>query len=403
MSERNRADRAWDTWHEAVRNGLARFLADPACAEPKVKAQAHYFMQVLQTAAFGLYVAPRHQFPHLYTHSVFLPFELGWGLPCADFFYRWASFDGARTYRMWGKRGTTYWLHAQFNAGFWGDESSRNIANIDFANLEYGPDGEFELILSADPHPGNWVKLDRDASNIVMNMREAWIDWENETGTEIHVECLDRTPDASTVMDLEEVALRIEKAARFINHHVEFCFNSTKVVVERGGCNSDTFVPLSLLDPQERGDRGGNPEAHYLDYIYDIQPGEAIIIENEMPEALYWSIQLSDYWWGNLDYSHHFSALNDRQARRCADGRMRIVLSLEDPGVPNWLDAQDAGTGMAQWRWYRTERCAIPSVKKVPLAELRNHLPADTPVVTPEERAEALRRRRDASLARYGF
>ena len=34
-----------------------------------------------------------------------------------------------------------------------------------------------------------------------------------------------------------------------------------------------------------------------------------------------------------------------------------------------------------------------PMIKRVKLAELRQHLPADTPVVTPEERAEELRRR----------
>ncbi|MBV9843308.1 MAG: DUF1214 domain-containing protein [Sphingomonadaceae bacterium] len=403
MAEPSGAERAWETYHDAVRDGLARFLAVPECADPKVRAQAHYFLQVLQTAAFGLYVAPRHQYPALYVHSVFLPFELGWGLPCADFLYRWCSIDGAHTYRLWGRRGTTHWLHAQFNAGFWGDESSKNIANLDFDTIEYGPDGAFEVILSADRHEGNWVKLDRDAHNIVINMRETSLDWEGEIGTDIRIECLDRDPRARILMDEDEVALRIEKAARFIAYHIDFSFNSTKIIVDRGGRDGDVFAFLSLDAPEVIGDKGGNPEAVYLDYIYDIQPGEAYIIESEMPDALYWSLQLSDYWWHNLDYSHHQSALNDKQARRDADGKIRLVLSLEDPGVPNWIDAQDPGVGMAQWRWYRTEKRVVPTVRKVPLAQLRDHLPADTPYVFAEERQATLLRRRDASLRRYGF
>ncbi|MBV9841903.1 MAG: DUF1214 domain-containing protein [Sphingomonadaceae bacterium] len=403
MPDARRADRAWDTYHAAVRDGLARFLAAPESGDPKVRAQAHYFLQVLQTAAFGLYVAPRHHYPALYVHSVFLPFELGWGLPCADFLYRWCSIDGAHTYRLWGKRGTTHWLHAQFNAGFWGDESSKNIANLDFDTIEYGPDGTFEVILSPEPHGGNWVKLDRAAPHIVINMREVSLDWESEILTDIRIECLDRAPDARIVMDEDEVALRIEKAARFIAHHIDFSIGSTRVIVDRGGRESRTFAPLSLEKPQEVGDKGGNPEAHYLDYIYDIRPSEAYVIECEIPKALYWSLQLSDFWWHNLDYSHHQSALNDRQARRDADGKIRLVLSLEDPGVPNWIDAQDPGVGLAQWRWYRTERCAVPTVTKVPLADLRDHLPPDTPHVTPQQREETLERRRRASLRRYGF
>ena len=35
-----------------------------------------------------------------------------------------------------------------------------------------------------------------------------------------------------------------------------------------------------------------------------------------------------------------------------------------------------------------------PTIKKVPFAEVRRHLPADTPVVTPVERRERLRIRR---------
>ena len=35
----------------------------------------------------------------------------------------------------------------------------------------------------------------------------------------------------------------------------------------------------------------------------------------------------------------------------------------------------------------------MPIIKRVKLAELRKHLPAETPVVTLEERAEELRRR----------
>ncbi|MEP6870208.1 MAG: DUF1214 domain-containing protein, partial [Novosphingobium sp.] len=291
----------------------------------------------------------------------------------------------------------------QLNAGFWGDEECKALAALDFDTLECGPDGSFEIILSAAPHEGNWIKLDPAARNVVIQVREAWIDWENETGSEMHIECLDRSPDASIDLPEDEVANRIRKAARFVDANIAFIFSSNAAVTAHGGYKSETFGLLSLVEPKDRTDQGGNPEAYYIDYVYDIQPGEALIIENEMPEAMYWSIQLSTMFWQNLDHSYHQSSFNQLQAKPDADGKIRLVLSLEDPGVANWIDAQQPGMGMAQWRWYRTERCAIPTVRKVALADLRDELPADTRMVTLAERDEALRRRTRSSLRRYGF
>jgi len=34
-------------------------------------------------------------------------------------------------------------------------------------------------------------------------------------------------------------------------------------------------------------------------------------------------------------------ALNDRQARLDADGMLRVVVSKQDPGVPNWFGKED--------------------------------------------------------------
>lgn len=396
-------DSAWDAWHAALRKGLQTLLAIPEAADPKVRAQAHLAMQMMQTSASGLYLIPRHQFPALYSHNVFLPSELSWGLPAADFTYRWGSIDGTHTYRIWGKRGTTCWLHCQLNAGFWGDEECKALAALDLDRIEYGPGGTFEIILSPERHEGNWIKLNPKARNIVIQVREIWVDWEKETGSELHIECLDRLEDAIVDLDEEEVADRIRKAARFIDNNIAFILRSNAAVTEHGGYKSDRFGLLSLIAPKDRTDQGGNPEAYYIDHFYDIQPGEALIIECAMPQTMYWSIQLSTMFWQNLDHTYRQSSLNQLQALADHDGKVRIVLSLEDPGVANWLDAQQPGMGLAQWRWYRTDRCEIPTVRKVALADLAQELPAGTRMVTPAERAEAVRRRERSSLRRYGF
>ncbi|MDB5723437.1 MAG: hypothetical protein JWQ16_191, partial [Novosphingobium sp.] len=74
--------------------------------------------------------------------------------------------------------------------------------------------------------------------------------------------------------------------------------------------------------------------------------------------------------------------------------------SLEDPGVPNWFDPAGFTEGTIYGRWYDADSSPTPTLKRVKLAELRDHLPQDTPVVSTEERAEELRRRVRAAQRR---
>jgi len=94
--------------------------------------------------------------------------------------------------------------------------------------------------------------------------------------------------------------------------------------------------------------------------------------------------------------SHNPGGSDERQAVLDADGKFRAVLDLTDPGVPNWLDPVGNTRGKLQTRWYLGDSYPLPSIKKVKLSELREHLPADTPTVSPAERARELEATRAA-------
>jgi hypothetical protein len=101
-----------------------------------------------------------------------------------------------------------------------------------------------------------------------------------------------------------------------------------------------------------------------------------------------------------VDWVNRQSSLNDVQARIDSDGKFRAVISRFDPGVPNWLDKADFPWGIVQMRINLASDYPDPTVKKVPLAKVRTHLPADTPVVSPAERQEQLRIRRQGAQLR---
>jgi hypothetical protein len=83
-----------------------------------------------------------------------------------------------------------------------------------------------------------------------------------------------------------------------------------------------------------------------------------------------------------------------------SDGKFRAVISRLDPGVPNWLDKADYPWGVIQMRWNLASVYPNPTIKKVPVADVRQHVPSDTPIVTPAERHEQLRIRRESAQLR---
>jgi hypothetical protein len=77
------------------------------------------------------------------------------------------------------------------------------------------------------------------------------------------------------------------------------------------------------------------------------------------------------------------------------------VIALEDPGVPNWLDPGEFRQGTVIGRWFECDSHPLPTLTKVPLADLRAHIPGDTPLINPAERERRLRQRvRSAQLRR---
>jgi hypothetical protein len=309
--------------------------------------------------------------------------------PNPDDIYIYAPIRGDLSYRVRGNRGTTRRMTFSMQRALPGfsttmAEMATHMTDFDDRDLQLGPDGEFEVLLSAKKpagYSGAWGRFEPQADSLMVRYR-SW-DWEGERDPQITIECLDPVGPKRRLSP-EEIARRIGLMAKFPGNMARIFFEMQNGVKNRVGVN--VFEPVRY--PM------GLSKQVYWPAVFELEDDEALIVETEMPKVTpYWNIQLNDPYFNAVEYVYRQSSLNGASARIDADGRFRAVIALADPGVPNWLDPAGFKQGTIYGRWYDTDSYPTPVIRRVPLDKVRDHLPADTPVVSPEERRRRIQTR----------
>jgi hypothetical protein len=84
-----------------------------------------------------------------------------------------------------------------------------------------------------------------------------------------------------------------------------------------------------------------------------------------------------------------------------SDGKVRLILCQEDPGLHNWMDTQGFARGNVTYRNLMSEAQAVFRTEVVKRSQLTAALPADTARVTPEERLGQMRERFNGIRRRF--
>lgn len=309
--------------------------------------------------------------------------------PNPDDIYLYCPISSDYSYRISGDRGTvfmtTFTTQLSLSGMPWENDFTGAYYNdIDSDALEIAPDGSFELLLSTERphgHTGNWLKIAEGARVLMTRYRS--YDWENELDPRMSIECLNPKGLKSRLTPTE-ILERIDHMANMPVRATKLFYGMQNAIRERVGVN--------VFEPMVMG--GSFTRQVYLPAVYELEDDEALIIETELPvQRRYWNFQLNDPYFNAVEYVHRLSSTNGHFAKLSSDGRFRAVIALNDPGVPNWLDPAGFQQGTIYGRWYDCDSSPTPTLTRVKLADLREHLPPDTPVVTPDERADELRRR----------
>jgi hypothetical protein len=332
---------------------------------------------------------------------VFMPlwnYAYNQGGPDPDYVYSTAEIDAGGVYRISGYRGTQRFIEvtqqgfdmmSPEDMGAGGPVPATHDLDED---VTVDGDGYFSAILSAerpDGYDGDWWELGEGTRRLLM--RKCSCDWTHEVDARVAIERLD---DGGADMTPEETARRFSDLAAWIEGMIGFDMQLVRYYREHHGVN--TFLRSTKVD-----EMGGLPKQAYYDGIHEITDDEALVLETPLPsECRYWQALVADDRFCTIDWVNRQSSLNDAQAHIDSDGWFRAVISHRDPGVPNWLDKGDYPWGIIQMRWNRANEYPDPTIKKVPVADVREHLPADTPLVTADDRREQLRARREGAQLR---
>jgi hypothetical protein len=324
-------------------------------------------------------------------------FIFNFGQPNADTIYRLAKVAPGGTYRLRGPRGSLRIAIIAQRGPFPcepGGEKGReqpgaSLDHHDINALAVDANGWFDVILSPtrpEGYDGDWWELQPYTNKLWFRGVNA--DWTNTDIPTISIERLDIAPGGRP----RPTADYLQEQLHWLGEAVTFYAGVEMAHIENMRKQGFVNERLTYYDTTEVVGLEGQ---FYFECAYELADDEALIVEAKVPEVCeYWSVMLTDEVFETTDWHNNHSSLNDTQARIDSDGVARFVISAKDPGVPNWLDTVGHPTGQFQGRWFRSEGATLPTAKKVSLGDVRAQLPADTPVVTPEERDLILRERR---------
>lgn len=307
---------------------------------------------------------------------------LTWGMECPDCLYLRATLRGGETYRLHGNRGTARYVGLQTMNGI----VSTTNALVD--ELEVDGNGDFEVILSADRHDGNWMRIDGDHPTLIV--RHFFYDWDAEVPSELRIERIGAAIEGSAGTVTPKVGGQLSAVGDFVHDNLKFFLDFNAAPPVNG-----------FMAPIDRSAMGAAAENRPVIGRWELEPDEALILEVEPPRGVYWSYSLGSQWWETIHYGRHQSSLNAHQAVVDSDGILRVVVSSGDPGVANWLDAAGHSNGSMILRCVRTETAPVPTARVVKVDDVAGALPADTATVTPDERAQTIAWRRRAVSERF--
>jgi len=334
--------KAWTDFCDELKAAGNVLFSPGAPRDPFQQAEGIRYLSRLTRAGLEAYVEyPDTSVPKL-RRMVHETVKMGADNP--DNHYMNAQISGAFEYKILGKRNTIDYISFHTQNGNYGTTGGlAPCGKLDNAELEIEDDGSFEIYITKEPQGKNWLKIEEETS--LLMVRQTFADRFTEEPAQLEIQNLSgrNKPGPLTSKQMDE---GLKTASLFVG--------GASFLFARWARDFKKHVnQLPLFDPDKSNAAGGDESIIYYHSYWKLAPDEALIIEVLPPACDFWNFQLNNHWMESLDYRYHNICINKQSAHYEPDGRVRIAVSHENPGIPNWIETADHREGTMCWRWYR--------------------------------------------------
>ncbi len=287
-----------------------------------------------------------------------------WGGDNSDAFYQYAPIDPTKTYRVRARRAdAVYYSLTVYGGPNDGRYSERIVGSVSDRDLDDGPDGDVEIILSPNEHPQPWIKLEPDA--VCAITRDYLVEPDTSRRMEWKIECLDGSHEP--LLTDEGLAAKFRAVRTWIEDQAKI----TPLALGEPNVIEDPYPVPTTTFGWAAGD------AAYAIGSYQLADDEALVIRGRSPECAFWNLCLWNPFLHTYNSDYDRVTINGGQCTYEPDGSWTIVVSERDPGHPNWVRTQGHPRGRLWFRWfYPDETPARPTAEVVAVKDVRRVKPA---------------------------
>ena len=217
-----------------------------------------------------------------------------------------------------------------------------------------------------DKEPGSqeFTLMLSDSSHLIM-VREYFFDSKPRQPSKLSIERVGTRANALAGVNNQKGTLgrdvtpfetRAANAVNFFNQTWQGSLALADALKE----TTNSFDRPATVSPDFVGIFYPTPDNDYHGGSFSLAPGEALIVEGEVPTAAFWSITLQDHWMQSIESNGQPASLKGSEITN-RNGRYRVWISdTAPPSGEDWLNTGGETDGLVAIRYLLAEDATVP-------------------------------------------
>lgn len=283
-----------------------------------------------------------------------------------DNLYLMGRLNGRNEYVIKGTRGTiSYLSFGTQKGGYETNGKMEQTGFLDAADIKLDADGRFEIVLSQEKQPGNWLRIEPDTNAVIV--RQTFKDRKTERPAQLTIE--------RRGSDARPKPLSAARIQRGLGYAAQFVEGTAKLFADWSQMYQKHPNQLPPADQAMCQRVGGDPNIFYYHSYWKLAPDEALVFHiPRIPDCRFWNLQINNWWFESLDYRYHRIHHNIHSAKPDADGGVTMILAHRDPGHPNWLETTGHDSGTMCMRWVGSKEHIHPQTRVIKHSDIAKEI-----------------------------